>query len=80
LEKVAKPSPEQCDSAMPVASLFVAVTSNLQGQETKIKRRKRYGIVLRQVLGPHWQVVDSKGTVYDLQKIAIKDNNRCPKP
>ena len=23
---------------------------------------------------PHWQVVDSKGTVYDLQKIAIKDN------
>ena len=23
---------------------------------------------------PHWQVVDSKGTIYDLQKIAIKDN------
>jgi hypothetical protein len=23
---------------------------------------------------PHWQVVDSKGTVYQLQKIAIKDN------
>lgn len=23
---------------------------------------------------PHWQVVDSKGTVYMLQKIAIKDN------
>jgi hypothetical protein len=23
---------------------------------------------------PHWQVVDSKGTVYDLQKITIKDN------
>ena len=23
---------------------------------------------------PHWQVVDSRGTVYDLQKIAIKDN------
>jgi hypothetical protein len=23
---------------------------------------------------PHWQVVDSQGTVYDLQKIAIKDN------
>jgi hypothetical protein len=23
---------------------------------------------------PHWQVVDSAGTVYDLQKIAIKDN------
>lgn len=23
---------------------------------------------------PHWQVVDSKGIVYDLQKIAIKDN------
>jgi hypothetical protein len=23
---------------------------------------------------PHWQVVDSKGAVYDLQRIAIKDN------
>ena len=23
---------------------------------------------------PHWQVVDSKGTVYDLQKMGIKDN------
>jgi hypothetical protein len=23
---------------------------------------------------PHWQVVDSKGTVYHLQKISIKDN------
>jgi hypothetical protein len=23
---------------------------------------------------PHWRVVDSKGAVYDLQKIAIKDN------
>ena len=23
---------------------------------------------------PHWQVVDSKGSVYNLQKIAIKDN------
>jgi hypothetical protein len=23
---------------------------------------------------PHWQVVDSKGAIYDLQKIAIKDN------
>lgn len=23
---------------------------------------------------PHWQVVDSKGTVFQLQKIAIKDN------
>jgi hypothetical protein len=23
---------------------------------------------------PHWQVVDSRGAVYDLQKITIKDN------
>jgi hypothetical protein len=23
---------------------------------------------------PHWQVVDSKGTVYLLQRLAIKDN------
>jgi hypothetical protein len=23
---------------------------------------------------PHWRVVDSKGAIYDLQKLAIKDN------